>query len=73
MIIFATEIYQTIIATMDTTKTIKARSKEEILTWLQQARERKQAFQHRVNEEWKSRQLSKKAASESGYYDLEWV
>ncbi len=41
--------------------------------WLKQARERKQAFQRRVNEEWEKRQLSKKAASESGYYDLEWV
>jgi hypothetical protein len=58
---------------MDTKTTIKARSKEEVLAWLQQAKDRKAAFQRRVNEEWESRQLSKKAASESGYYDLEWV
>ena len=58
---------------MDTKTTIKARSKEEVLAWLQQAKDRKVAFQRRVKEEWESRQLSKKAASESGYYDLEWV
>jgi hypothetical protein len=58
---------------MNKTTTIQTRSKEEILMWLKQARERKQAFQRRVNEEWEKRQLSKKAASESGYYDLEWV
>ena len=58
---------------MDTKTTIKARSKEEVLAWLQQAKDRKAAFQRRVNEEWESRQLSKEAASESGYYDLEWV
>lgn len=59
---------------METTKpTIKQRSREEILDWLQQARERKEAFQRRVNEEWEARQRSKKAAAESGYYDIEWV
>ena len=59
---------------MEATKTtIKQRSREEILTWLQQARERKEAFQRRVNEEWEARQRSKKAAAESGYYDIEWV
>ena len=44
---------------MDTKTTIKARSKEEVLAWLQQAKDRKAAFQRRVNEEWESRQLSK--------------
>lgn len=44
---------------METTKTtIKQRSREEILAWLQQARERKEAFQRRVNEEWEARQRS---------------
>lgn len=58
---------------MATTTTYKSRTREEILAWLQQARERKEAFQRRVNEEWKARQRSKKAAAESGYYDIEWV
>jgi len=51
----------------------RSRTREEILAWLQQARERKEAFQRRVNEEWEARQRSKKAAAESGYYDIEWV
>ena len=40
---------------------------------LQEARERKQAFQRKVEAEWQARQQSKKAAAESGYYNLEWV
>lgn len=59
---------------METTTTIaKSRTREEILAWLQQARERKDAFQRRVNEEWEARQRSKQAAAETGYYDIEWV
>lgn len=51
----------------------KQRTREEILAWLQQARERKETFQRRVSEEWEARQRSKKAAAETGYYDIEWV
>lgn len=58
---------------MEARTTNKSRTREEILAWLQQARERKEAFQRRVNEEWEARQRSKKAAAESGYYDIEWV
>lgn len=59
---------------MESTTTIaKSRTREEILAWLQQARERKDAFQRRVNEEWEARQRSKQAAAETGYYDIEWV
>lgn len=59
---------------MDATMTPKPmRTREEILAWLQEARERKQAFQHKVEAEWKARQKSKKAAAESGYYNIEWV
>lgn len=56
-----------------TATTYKARTREEIMAWFQQAKERKEAFQRRVDEEWKARQLSKKAAADSGYYDIEWV
>jgi len=56
-----------------TTAIAKSRTREEILAWLQQARERKDAFQRRVNEEWEARQRSKQAAAETGYYDIEWV
>ena len=54
------------------TTTIKQRSREEIIAWWRKAKERKEAFQRRVDEEWEARQRSKKAAAESGYYDLEW-
>ena len=49
-----------------TTAIAKSRTREEILAWLQQARERKDAFQRRVNEEWEARQRSKQAAAETG-------
>ena len=59
---------------MEAKKTpIPMRTREEILAWLQEARERKQAFQHKVEAEWQARQQSKKVAAESGYYDIEWV
>ena len=54
------------------TTTYKSRTREEIIAWWQQARERKEAFQRKVDEEWEARQRSKKAAAESGYYDIEW-
>jgi predicted Fe-S protein YdhL (DUF1289 family) len=59
---------------MEATVTAKPmRTREEILAWLQEARERKQAFQRKVEAEWQARQQSKKAAAESGYYNIEWV
>ena len=58
---------------MEKTITNKQRTREEILAWLQHARERKEAFQLKVSEEWEARQRSKKAAAETGYYDIEWI
>ena len=59
---------------METKITAKPmRTREEILAWLQEARERKQAFQRKVETEWQARQQSKKAAAESGYYNIDWV
>ena len=58
---------------MEKTITNKQRTREEILAWLQHARERKEAFQLKVSEEWETRQRSKKAAAETGYYDIEWI
>ena len=49
------------------------RTREEVLAWLQQARERKDAFQRETNEWWQARQRGLKEAQESGYYDLETV
>jgi len=58
---------------MEATTSHRQRTREEILAWLQEARERKQAFQRKVEAEWQARQQSKKAAAESGYYNIEWV
>ena len=49
------------------------RTREEILAWLQEARERKHAFQKKVEAEWQARQQGKKDAAESGYYNIDWV
>ena len=48
------------------------RTKEEILSWLKAARQRKEAWEKRVDAKFAERLRSKKAAAESGYYDLEW-
>lgn len=53
---------------METTTNYKRRTREEILAWLQQARERKDAFQKETNEWWQARQKGLKEAEESGYY-----
>ena len=52
---------------------VKERTREEVLAWLQQARERKDAFQRETNEWWQARQRGLKEAEESGDYDLETV
>ena len=49
------------------------RTKEEILSWLNAARQRKEAWEKKVEAKFAERLRSKKAAAESGYYDLEWV
>ncbi|MBR1446077.1 MAG: hypothetical protein IJ586_03210 [Alloprevotella sp.] len=59
---------------METTPTRETmRTREEILAWLQEARERKHAFQKKVEAEWQARQQGKKDAAESGYYNIDWV
>lgn len=57
------------------TKTLERpiRTKEEILSWLNAARQRKEAWEKKVDAKFSKRQQGKKAAAESGYYDLEWV
>ncbi len=49
------------------------RTKEEILAWLSAARQRKEAWEKKVDAKFAERLRSKKAAAESGYYDLEWL
>ncbi len=49
------------------------RTKEEILAWLNAARQRKEAWEKKVDAKFAERLQNKKAAAESGYYNLEWV
>ena len=59
---------------METTPTRETmRTREEILAWLQEARERKHALKKKVEAEWQARQQGKKDAAESGYYNIDWV
>ena len=54
-------------------KPIKKRTREEIVAWWKQARERKEAFQRETNEWWQARQQGLKEAQDSGYYNIESV
>jgi len=49
------------------------RTKEEILSWLSAARQRKEAWEKKVDVKFAKRLQSKRAAAASGYYDLEWI
>ena len=52
---------------------LPVRTKEEILSWLKAVRQRKEAWEKKVDAKFAERLRSKKAAAESGYYDLEWL
>ena len=58
---------------MEATATRRKRTREEILAWLDAARQRKAAWQKKVRAEFAKRDRLRKEAAESGYYDLEWV
>ena len=49
------------------------RTREEVLAWLRAARERKAAWEKRMDEKFLERARCKKEAADSGYYDLEWA
>ena len=53
------------------TKTYKARTREEIISWWRKARERKEAFQRETDEWWQARQKGLAEAEASGYYNIE--
>ena len=55
------------------TLNIPIRTKEEILAWLNAARQRKEAWERKVDAKFSERKRLKKEAAESGYYDLEWA
>ena len=54
---------------METT-TYKQRTREEIMAWLQKARERKDAFQKRANEIFAEEERLRQQAADSHYYDI---
>ena len=58
---------------MEATATRRKRTREEVLAWLDAARQRKAAWQEKVRAEFAERDRLRKEAAESGYYDLEWV
>ncbi|MBR0273114.1 MAG: hypothetical protein IJQ59_03355 [Bacteroidaceae bacterium] len=51
----------------------KSRTREEILAWLEAARQRKAAWEKAVKAEFAEREQRRKEAIESGYYELEWA
>ena len=55
---------------MEATTNYKQRTREEVMAWLQRARERKQAFQERANEIFAEEERLRQMATESHYYDI---
>ena len=58
---------------MDSIVTRRHRTREEILAWLDEARQRKAAWEKKVQAEFADRERRRREAAESGYYDLEWI
>ena len=48
----------------------KLRTREEVMAWLQKARERKDAFQKRANEIFAEEDRLRQQAADSHYYDI---
>lgn len=56
---------------METTGTIqRQRTREEILAWLDRARQRKLAWERRMQKKLEEEALLRKQAEESHYYDI---
>ena len=56
---------------MATTETIqKKRTREEILAWLDRARQRKMAWEKKMQKKLEAEALLRKQAEESHYYDI---
>ena len=61
--------FKEIIQIMATTD-YKQRTREEVIAWLQKARERKDAFQKRANEIFAEEDRLRQQAADSHYYDI---
>jgi hypothetical protein len=55
---------------METKLTFKRRTREEVLAWLQEARERKQAWEKQTQLELQSMLEESRRAKESHYFDF---
>ena len=49
---------------------LNERTREEVMAWLQKARERKDAFQKRANEIFAEEDRLRQQAADSHYYDI---
>lgn len=58
---------------MEATTIYPVRTREEILAWLDAARQRKAAWKKHVTAQWEERERRRKEAAESGYYNIEWA
>lgn len=59
---------------MERNETIRVkRTREEVLAWLDAARQRKKEWEKKVEAKWIEEERLKKEAAESHYYDIEWV
>lgn len=55
---------------MAATTTIKPRTREEIMAWWLRAKERKAAWEERMQKKFEEEALIRKQAEESHYYDI---
>ena len=53
------------------TATMKPRTREEIMAWWQRAKDRKAAWEERMQKKFEQEALIRKQADESHYYDIE--
>ncbi len=56
---------------METTKV--KRTREEIIAWLDAARQRKLDWEKQIEAKWAEEEAQRKVAIESHYYDIEWA
>ena len=49
------------------------RTREEILAWLEAARQRKKAWEEKIETAWAAEDRLRKEAEEKHYYDIEWA
>lgn len=51
--------------------TYKERTREEVLSWLKAARQRKTDWEHRMKEKWQEEDRLRREVAASHYYDIE--